>query len=42
LVEEKNTTRVMIGATTNKNRSALERRVDKIVSILGKQQEGDK
>ncbi len=41
LVEQKNTTRVMIGATTNKNKASLERRVDKIVSILKKEQEGD-
>lgn len=42
LVEEKNTTRVIIGALTNKNRASLERRVDKIVSILGRHQEGGK
>jgi hypothetical protein len=42
VVEEKNTSRVIIGATANKNRAAFERRIDKILSILGKQQEGGK
>ena len=42
LVEEKSATRVIIGATANKNRAAFERRIDKIFSVLGKQQEGGK
>jgi cytochrome c biogenesis protein len=42
LVGEKNTTRVIIGGSANKNRVAFERRIDKIVSVLGKQPEGGK
>ena len=42
VVEEKNTSRVIIGATAHKNRAAFERSIDRIVSILGKQQEGGK
>jgi len=40
MVEEKNNTRVIIGATSNKNRTAFERTIDKIVSVLNKKQEG--
>ncbi len=42
IVEDKNNTRVMIGATSNKNRAAFERKIDKIISILSKKQEGGK
>lgn len=42
LLEEKNATRVIIGGTANKNRAAFERKIDKIVSVLGKQTEGGK
>ncbi len=42
IVEEKNNTRVVIGATSNKNRAALERKIDKIISLLSKKQEGGK
>ncbi len=42
LVEDKNNTRVIIGATSNKNRAAFERKIDKIVSILNKKPEGGK
>jgi cytochrome c biogenesis protein len=42
LLEEKNMTRVIIGGTANKNRGAFEHRIDKIVSVLSKQQEGGK
>jgi cytochrome c biogenesis protein len=42
LVEEKNNTRVLIGATSNKNRAAFERKIDHTISILSKKQEGEK
>ncbi|OGW56251.1 MAG: hypothetical protein A2Y81_09330 [Nitrospirae bacterium RBG_13_43_8] len=42
IAEEKNNTKVLVGATTNKNRGALERKIDRIISLLGKKQEGDK
>jgi len=42
LVEEKNNTRVIIGATANKNRTAFERKIDRSISILNKKQEGEK
>ena len=42
LIEEKNNTRVLIGATANKNRAAFERKIDSILSILNKKQEGGK
>jgi cytochrome c biogenesis protein len=42
LVGEKNAVRVVIGATTNKNRTSFERRIDKMVSLLGNQQGGGK
>jgi cytochrome c biogenesis protein len=40
--EEKNNTRVAIGATSNKNRAAFERKIDKIIFLLSKKQEGGK
>jgi cytochrome c biogenesis protein len=42
VVEEKNTSRVIIGATANKNRAAFERKIDKMTSVLSKKQEGEK
>lgn len=42
LVEEKNTTRVIIGGTVNKNRASFERRIDVLCTILGQRQEGEK
>ncbi len=40
-VEEKNNTRVIIGAVSNKNRLAFERRIEKLISVLN-QKEGGK
>lgn len=42
MIEEKNNTKVVIGATVNKNRSPFERKIDKLVSILKKDREGGK
>ncbi len=42
MVEEKNTTRILIGAAANKNRSAFERKIEKLVSILSASQKGEK
>ncbi|GAB4408940.1 MAG: cytochrome c biogenesis protein ResB [Thermodesulfovibrionales bacterium] len=42
LVEERNNTRVIIGATANKNRHAFERKIDRMVSLLSKAHEGGK
>jgi cytochrome c biogenesis protein len=41
-VEEKNNTRVLIGALSNKNRYAFERKIDRLISVLNKRQEGGK
>jgi cytochrome c biogenesis protein len=38
VAEEKNNTRVAIGATSNKNRAALERKIEKIIFLLSKKQ----
>ena len=40
--EEKNNIRVIIGATSNKNRAAFERKIDKMISVLSKKREGEK
>lgn len=40
LLEEKNSTRVIIGATANKNRQAYERRIEKMLDYITKNQEG--
>ncbi|MBI5188668.1 MAG: cytochrome c biogenesis protein ResB [Nitrospirae bacterium] len=40
IVEERNNTRVVIGATSNKNRAAFERKINKMLSLLSKRQEG--
>ena len=42
LVEEKGKTRVIAGANTNKNRGALERKIDRMISVLNSSQEGAK
>lgn len=42
LVEDKNNTRVIIGATANKNRTAFERKIDRSIAIFNKKQEGEK
>ncbi len=36
LVEEKNSTRVIVGASANKNRHAFERKIDRMVDLLSK------
>lgn len=40
IVEEKNNTKVVIGATSNKNRTSFERKINKIISLLSKEQGG--
>jgi cytochrome c biogenesis protein len=42
IVEEKNNSRIVIGATSNKNRAAFEKKIDKLISLLSKKQEGGK
>ena len=42
VTEEKNNSRVVIGATCNKNRASLEKKIDGIISVLSKKQEGQK
>ncbi len=42
ITEDKNNSKVIIGATANKNRAAFERKIDKIISVLTKKQEGVK
>lgn len=42
LVEEKNNTRVVVGASTNKNKQSFERKIDKLMSQLSKVGEGGK
>jgi len=42
LVDEKNNTRVIVGASANKNKQAFERRIDRMVSLLRNAQEGGK
>lgn len=42
LVEEKNATRVIVAASANKNRHALERKIDRIVEFLSREKEGGK
>lgn len=37
LVEERNSTRVIIGASANKNRHAFERKIDRLAGMLGKE-----
>lgn len=42
LIDEKNATRVIVGAIANKNSAAFERRIHKIFAVHGIQREGDK
>jgi len=42
LIEEKNSTRILVGATANKNRAAFERKVDTLLSLLGRKEKGEK
>ena len=42
LLEEKNTTRVIIGATANKNKQGFERKIDKLTHFLANTKEGGK
>ena len=42
VLEEKNNTRVIVGATSNKNRAAFERKIDRMISLIQKRQEGVK
>jgi len=42
LIEEKNNTRVIIGASANKNRHAFEQKIDKMTALLNKDKEGGK
>jgi cytochrome c biogenesis protein len=36
VIEEKNNSKVIVGATANKNRAAFERKITKMISMLGK------
>jgi cytochrome c biogenesis protein len=42
VAEEKNNSRVIIGASCNKNRASFERKIERMISLLGKKQEGQK
>lgn len=42
IIEDKNNSRILIGAISHKNRIALERKIDSMISILRKNQEGGK
>jgi cytochrome c biogenesis protein len=42
VTEDKNNSKVIIGGTCNKNRVSFERKIDRIISVLGKKQEGQK
>ncbi|HWR58307.1 MAG TPA: cytochrome c biogenesis protein ResB, partial [Thermodesulfovibrionales bacterium] len=42
LTEEKGSTRVVIGASTNKNRQSFEKKIDKLAVFLSKPTEGEK
>jgi cytochrome c biogenesis protein len=42
VIEDKNNTRVVVGATANKNRAAFERKIDRMISLVQKDQEGKK
>jgi cytochrome c biogenesis protein len=41
-IEEKNNTRLLIGVFSNKSRVAYERKIDRLVSVINKRQEGGK
>jgi cytochrome c biogenesis protein len=42
VVEDKENARLVVGATANKNRGALERKIDRMISLIKKYQEGKK
>lgn len=42
LIEDKNNSKVIVGATSNKNRASLEKNIDKMISFIKKDQEGRK
>jgi cytochrome c biogenesis protein len=42
LIEEKNNTRIIVGASANKNRQSFERKIDKLAGLLSKHREGGK
>lgn len=42
IIEVKNNSKVVIGATSNKNRASLEKKTDKMISLIKKYQEGKK
>jgi len=42
ITEDKSNSKILIAATTNKNRAAFERKIDKIISVLIKKMEGVK
>ncbi len=42
LIEEKNNTRVVLGASANKNRRAFEQKIEKMTALLNKDKEGGK
>jgi cytochrome c biogenesis protein len=42
LVGDRNTTRVIVGASVNKNRASFERKIDRMISVLNKKQGGEK
>ena len=42
ITEDKNNSRVVIGATANKNRAGFERKIDRMIAVLTKKQEGVK
>jgi len=42
LTEEKSGVKVIVGASANRNRTTLERKVEKLVNMLGTEQKGGK
>lgn len=42
VIEERNNTRIIVGATANKNKEAWARKIDKLAGFLSKSQEGGK
>ncbi len=42
IVGDKNTTRVIVGASANKNRASFERKIDRMISVLKKKSGGEK
>ena len=41
IVEDKGNTRIYVGASANKNRAALEGKIEKMIALLKKRQEGE-